>query len=236
MRTACSTTVLGVAALVASSIATSVSADLVVGWTIPTAFPTNPPPSGTFYSVGAADQGANAAGSSLSSTHAALATAYTSPAGNGSQFSFSSNNWAIGDYYEARFSTVGYTSLSVSWDQARSSTGPASFELIMSVDGGVTFTTVLASYTVLQSGGGGAPGTWSSVTYNPLYTLTQALDASADDAADVILRFRAISAAGGASGSNRIDNVFVNGTLIPAPGAIAVLGLAGLAGGRRRRR
>lgn len=231
-----STFVLGVAALVASSIVSTVSADLVAGWTIPAAFPTNPPPSGTFYSAGAADLGANAFGSELSSSHIATATAYTSPAGNGSPFSFSSNNWAIGDYYEARFSTVGFDTLSVSWDQARSSTGPSTFELIMSVDGGQTFTTLLSSYAVLQSGGGGAPGTWSSVTYNPIYTMTQALDTSADNIGEVILRFRAITAAGGASGSSRIDNIFINGSAVPAPAASALVGLAGLVGSRRRRR
>jgi hypothetical protein len=230
-----STRLLAAALVAASSIVASASADLVVGWTIPNAFPVNPPPTGTSYSVGAADQGANAFGSNLSSSHAVAATAYTSPAGNGSQFSFSSNNWSIGDYYEARFSTLGFTDLQLSWDQARSSTGPSTFELIMSVDGGATFTTLLSSYAVLQSGGGGSPGTWSTGTYNPIYTSTLALDASAADQGDVILRFRAISAAGGVSGSNRIDNVFVNGSLIPAPGAIACFGLVGILGVRRRR-
>jgi hypothetical protein len=226
---------LAAALVAASSIVASASADLVVGWTIPTAFPVNPPPTGTTYSVGAADQGANAFGSNLSSTHAVSAATYTSPAGNGSQFSFSSNNWSVGDYYEARFSTLGFTDLQLSWDQARSSTGPSTFELIMSVDGGNTFTTLIGSYTVLQSGGGGSPGTWTSGTYNPIYTSAIALDASAADQGDVILRFRSISAAGGATGSNRIDNVFVNGSLIPAPGAIAAFGLVGVLGIRRRR-
>ncbi|MDZ4829001.1 MAG: hypothetical protein SGJ09_02230 [Phycisphaerae bacterium] len=223
------------ATIVASSIVMSASADVVVGWTIPTAFPTNPPPSGTSFSAGVADQGLNALGSNLSSSHVAVATAYTSPAGNGSQFSFSSNNWAIGDYYEARFSALGFTDLSLSWDQARSSTGPASFELIMSVDGGSNFTTLLASYAVLQSGGGGAPGTWSTAIYNPLYTLGQSLGNLGDNQADVILRFRALVAPGGISGSSRIDSVFVNGTAVPAPGAIVLLGMTGLLGARRRR-
>ncbi len=230
-----SSRLLAAALVAASSIVASASADLVVGWTIPTAFPVNPPPTGTSYSVGAADQGANAFGSNLSSTHALATTAFTSPAGNGSQFAFSSNSWSIGDYYEARFSTLGFTDLQLSWDQARSSTGPSTFELIMSLDGGNTFSTVLSSYAVLQSGGGGAPGTWSTGTYNPLYTTKVALDASAADQGDVILRFRAISAAGGTSGSSRIDNVFVNGSLIPAPGAMAAFGLVGVLGIRRRR-
>jgi hypothetical protein len=164
--------------------------------------------------------------------HALAAATYISPAGNGSQFSFSSNNWSIGDYYEARLSTSNYTGITVSWDQARSSTGPAAFELIFSIDG-VNWTTV-TSYTVLQSGGGGAPATWSTTTYNPLYTSTQAL-VGAENATELRIRFRSTVTAA-AAGSSRIDNVSISGELIPAPGALALLGVAGLTGAARRRR
>jgi MYXO-CTERM domain-containing protein len=37
------------------------------------------------------------------------------------------------------------------------------------------------------------------------------------------------------TGTNRIDNIVVSGTAIPAPGALALLGVAGLIGARRRR-
>ena len=225
-----------VAVVAATAVATSASAALVAGWTITTAFPTGAGnvPTGVTYSVGAANDGLQTAGSVLRSVHSLDAATYTSPAGNGSQYSFSSNNWSIGDYYEARLSTLGYSDISISWDQTRSSTGPASFELIMSTDGGANFTTLLASYTVLQSGGGGSPGTWSSTAYNPIYTLNQAA-AAADNQADVIFRFRSLVVAGGGSGSNRVDNVMIYSGPIPAPGAIALLGVAGLAGLRRRR-
>lgn len=224
---------LSVAALVAgAALTSSASATIIAGWTITTAFPTGAGnvPTGQTYSVGAADQGVQTAGSELSSFHTNPAATYTSPAGNGSQFAFSSNNWQIGDYYEARVSTLGYSDIEISWDQARSSTGPSSFELVMSTDGGASFTLV-AAYTVLQSGGGSAPGTWSSTTYNPIYTTTLAV-AGADEQALVIFRFRAAGAAGGATGSNRIDNVFISS--IPSPGALALLGVAGLAARRRR--
>ena len=39
----------------------------------------------------------------------------------------------------------------------------------------------------------------------------------------------------GTSGTWRFDNVTINGTAIPAPGALALLGAAGLVGSRRRR-
>ena len=183
------------------------------------------------YSVGAADQGDQTAGSELRSYHALAAATYTSPAGNGSQYAFSSNNWSIGDYYEARVSTANFSNISVSWDQTRSSTGPSSFELIFSIDGGASWTTV-TSYTVLQSGGGGAPGTWSSTTYNSIYTNSQAL-AGADNASQLIIRFRSLVTTA-SSGSGRIDNVIISGDAVPAPGAVALLAVAGLASRRRR--
>jgi MYXO-CTERM domain-containing protein len=217
-----------------SAVASTASATIVCGWTITTAFPTGTGnvPTGNTYSVGAGDLGVQTAGSVLSSYHALAAATYTSPAGNGSQYAFSSNNWSIGDYYEARCSTLGYSDIYLTWDQARSSTGPASFELVMSVDGGNNWSTVLASYAVLQSGGGGAPGTWSSTVSNPIYTTSVSV-AAADNQSEVIFRFRSLVTAA-TTGSSRIDNVTISVGAVPAPGAIALLGLAGLAGRRRR--
>ena len=224
-----------VAVVAATAVATSASAAVVAGWTITTAFPTGAGnvPTGVTYTVGAANEGLQTTGSELRSVHSLAAAPYTSPAGNGSQYAFSSNNWSTGDFYEARLSTLGYSDISISWDQTRSSTGPATFELVMSTDGGANFTTLLASYTVLQSGGGGAPGTWSSTTYNPIYSLNQAA-AAADNQANVIFRFRSLATTA-AAGSSRIDNVMIYSGPVPAPGAIALLGVAGLAGLRRRR-
>ena len=51
----------------------------------------------------------------------------------------------------------------------------------------------------------------------------------------VVIRITFGSGGGGQSQANNIDNVQFNAT-IPAPGSIALLGLAGLIGFRRRRR
>jgi hypothetical protein len=226
-------------ALVACATSTA-GAEIIAGWEIVTAFPTGAGnvPTGNTYSAGAANLGANAAGSELISVHQLAAATYTSPSGNGSQYSFSSNNWLTGDYYEARVSTLGYSNVELSWDQCRSSTGAKQFELVMSVDGGANWSTLVATYDVLQSGGGGAPGTWNSTTYNALYSNTVSLGAMADGQSEVIVRWRALvdavtsTGSYAASGSVRLDNVTFS--TIPAPGALALLGLAGLAGRRRR--
>jgi MYXO-CTERM domain-containing protein len=241
---------LSLAAIVASTACVaSASADLVVGWTIPNAFPSGAGnvPTGTFYSVGAGDQGAASAGTSLSSTHqlassGANATSYTSPAGNGSQYAFSSNVWKAGDYYQASFSGTGYSGLSFAWDFTRSTTGPATWTVIMSVDGGTNWSTLLATFTpIINSAAPTGAGTWNTSTYNAAYTSSIALGASADNASSIIVRVQAlvdpVNSTGTyqAGGTARIDNVFVNGTAVPAPGAVALLGVAGLAARRRRR-
>lgn len=217
----------------------------VASWQMLVAFPTgtgNVPTGNTYLppntpnAAGTPSGGALAGNSSaiLSTFHALAAATYVSPAGNGSQYSFSSNNWSPGDYYQVVLPTTDYADLSVSWDQARSSTGPAAFALQMSTDG--TNFTQLTTYTVLQSGGGGAPGTWSTTTYNALYTNTFALPVAADNQSSLYLRFTNIEAAvSSASGSNRIDNIAV--TAVPEPSTFALVGLGiGLGGMLLRRR
>lgn len=241
---------LSLAAIVASTACVaSASADLVVGWTIPNAFPSGAGnvPTGTFYTVGAGDQGAATAGTSLSSTHQLASsgtnpTSYTSPAGNGSTYAFSSNVWKAGDYYQAAFSGTGYTGLSFAWDFTRSTTGPATWTVIMSLDGGTNWTTLMATYTpIINSAAPTGAGAWTSTAYNAAYTSSIALGAAADNAASILVRVQAtvdpVNGSGvyQAGGTARIDNVFVNGTAVPAPGAVALLGVAGLAARRRRR-
>ena len=206
------------------------AADVVAGWTFTSAIPSAT--TGSTYVYGAADQGANATGSNMRGFHLTAATAWSSPAGNGSQYSFSANNWQMGDFFEARLSTLGFSGVSISFDQTRSSTGPSAFVLFMSVDGGTNWSTLL-SYTVLQNGL--APNaSWSGTgTRQAAYTVSAAA-AAADNQADVIFRMTCDATPSSTGGTNRIDNVFIEGTVVPAPGALALLGLAGLAGRRRR--
>jgi hypothetical protein len=235
--------------------ARSVPAQTIAAWRMPVPFPTGTgnvptgttyvppnqtgatqwPTTGDPYPAGTPTEGILAGNASaiLSTVHALAAATYTSPAGNGSQYSFSSNNWSPNDYYQVVLPTTGYSNLSLSWDQARSSTGPAAFKLQMSTNG--TNFTDLTTYTVLQSGGGGAPGTWSSTTYNSLYTNTFALPGSADNQASLTLRFTNIEAAvSSASGSNRIDNIAIN--VVPEPSTVTLVAIGLAVGGMLLRR
>jgi MYXO-CTERM domain-containing protein len=112
----------------------------------------------------------------------------------------------------------------------------------MSVDGGTNWSTLIATYTpIVNSATPTGAGTWNTSTYNAAYTSSIALGASADNASSIIVRVQALvdsvnsSGVYQAGGTARIDNVFVNGTAVPAPGAVALLGVAGLAARRRRR-
>jgi len=58
---------------------------------------------------------------SASGSHAGAAT-YSSPTGNGSAKSYSANAWAVNDYWQFQVSTVGYTNITLSYDQTSSAT------------------------------------------------------------------------------------------------------------------
>lgn len=175
-----------------------------------------------------AEGGLFAATSFANGFHADPGAVYSNPVGNGSFESFSSNFWFAGDYYEFQTSTVGYQDISLFWDQTRSSTGASVFDLAWSTDG-IIYTTFLDDYTI-------EPISWSSGTFHPETRYgTYAMPVELADQANVYFRMTAQLDASSTGGSNRIDNITVGGTLIPAPGSIALLGLGGLLLTRRRR-
>jgi MYXO-CTERM domain-containing protein len=104
----------------------------------------------------------------------------------------------------------------------------------MSTDG-TNFSTILASYSVIQAGLAGTNTlAWSTANgVQSAFTTTVASIAGADNQATLIFRFVNLSTVA-TGGTNRIDNIVVSSGPIPAPGAIALLGLAGLATRRRR--
>ncbi len=174
----------------------------VANWTMISSLPSLNGPVGATYDFGAADAGGNATGSMLRGVHASASTVWTAPAGNGSAQSFSSTNWAIGDYYEIKASTLGYTSVALDWSQTRSSSGPGTFKVDMSIDGGTTFTTVLASYTV-------GANSWSSTSTSAPSKFTIADLPTAANLGTVVFRFICTGAPTGTGGTCRIDDILV---------------------------
>lgn len=207
-------------------------------WTFETNTPANL--TGAVYTNSiAADIGSgNATGA-----HASAATAWSSPAGNGSTHSFSSNNWSVGDYYQFSVNTTGYNGITVSWDQTSSSTGPRDFKFAYSIDG-VTFSD-FATYSAAVNGSPNAA--WNGTTSSAVYSLSQNLAAitALNNQSQIFFRIidnGSIAENGNAvasAGTDRIDNFSVSGiAAVPVPGAAWLMasGLLGMAGIARQRK
>ena len=211
-------TVSSIALAMTITAATTASVQLAE-WTFESSVPTTAGPH-------AAEGGLFAGSSFATGSHASQAVVYSNPVGNGSFESFSSNNWGVGDFYQFQTSTAGYESISFQWDQTRSGTGPANFEVQWSIDG-MNFMTLM-NYEVTQV-------SWSSGSYNPASTFGAILlPTDADDESNIYVRLVNLSEVG-TGGTNRVDNIIFTGRLVPGPGALALLGLCGLVAGRRRR-
>ena len=190
------------------------------------------PAASTTWSAIAASLGTGTA----SGVHASSST-WSTVAGNGSAKSASANGWAVGDYWQFSFSTLGYSGLAVTFDETGSNTGPRDFSLQYSTNG-VTFST-FASYSLINGG-------WSAGT--PVATTTFSYDLSAitalNNASTVTLRLvdgSTTAITGGTvagTGTSRIDNFTVSLTPVPEASTTAMLaaGLAALGFIAARRR
>jgi len=209
-------------------VAVSTRADILAQWTFETTLPAGQPGAGVPLPSIAPEVGSGAA----FGFHAGDSV-YSNPAGNGSAESFSSTLWAVGDFYQFQFSTIGYTGIGISFDATSSGTGPLDFRLAYSVDGS-PFTDIAGSdYAVLANA---APNpVWTSGSYSPLYTYNFDLSTLAvDNATTVDIRLvntSTTSANGGtvgAGGTSRIDNFTVLSP-VPEPSTTVFAMLGGLA-------
>jgi len=214
--------------ILASAWALSADAAVIAKWT----FETNTPADANDVATNgphAADEGAGQA----SGVHAAPETDWSTPAGNGSANAYSSNTWAIGDYYQFMTSTVGASGITLLFDQTRSGTGPAEFKVQYSTDGSNFLDAPGATYTVGQI-------TFSSgaeqATTPPRFGFDLSSIPALDNQASVTFRFVATAAPTAAGGTNRIDNVTIGTDPVPEPAGFTALALAALALGARRRR
>ena len=205
----------------------------IADWTFETS-----QPAGTESAIGPFNPETGAG--SASGLHASSATAYSSPAGNGSAHSFSSNTWAVGDYYQFEVSTAGFGSITMQYDQTSSTTGPGNFLLEYSTTGTTgSFTAIGTQTTVIPNSATSATvpgaGAWSSTgTENAAYTFTPNLssvqsaisnqstlylrlvDNSTLTANDVATNPQGTTPVA-ASGTDRIDNVIISGTALVLP-------------------
>lgn len=181
------------------------------------------------------DQGTGQA----SGVHASAASDWTTPAGNGSANSYSVNTWTTGDYFQFVTSTVGQADIFLQWDQTRSSTGPATFDLQYSTDG-TNFLTALDDYTVASNDAAGG-GPWTSGG-SRIASYVRTVDLSAINAIEnqPSVTFRLVSqVTPAAGGTNRVDNFLVSQgppPEVPEPTSLGVLGVVAAAMVRRRRR
>lgn len=123
-----------------------------------------------------------------------------------------------GAYFQFAFNMSGYQDLAVSYAVRGTSSGFTTHTWAWSTDG--------VSFTDFGSVSGTNVSTYFVATLNTLTAL--------DNASTAFLRLT-FTGATTSSGNNRLDNIQFNASAIPAPGAIALLGVAGLAAGRRRR-
>lgn len=115
--------------------------------------------------------------------------------------------------------TSGYESIQLSFDSVRNAQGFNGNQIWYSLDG--------SSYNLLDTFG--PPTSYDTMSFD-MSSLTEL-----NDAEQVFIRIR-FNGAGNNGGMNRLDNVVIEGSAVPTPGALALLGVAMALAGRRRRR
>jgi hypothetical protein len=229
-------------ALAALSITTA-NAQTIAQWTFEntnnTAGLTLAPGAGNSPGTVLADNGLNFSVSTASGHHATAST-YSTPAGDldsaiagldpgasaanvsPSLHSFSANGWSVGDYFSFSTSTLGYTGITVAFDQTGSNTGPASFGLSYSINGGAF--TSFSSYSLVFA-------SWNTSTALP-NSMVFAGGGVFDNATSIVFHITDLSTTsinGGtvaSAGTDRVDNFTV--VAAPEPTTLALAGLGGL--------
>jgi len=182
-------------------------------------------------------------------------TGYSTPAGNGSTHSFSSNDWTVGDYYQFNVPATSIQNLVLTFAQISSSTGPSQFQLQYSVDGtsfssfsGYTIPFLTFSGTATTTGGGtitttGSSG-FSAANSNSNFVFSFDLSAVTALNGNSNAAFRLVDngtqalnggGAVAAGGTDRVDDFAVSGTAVPEPASLSLISLAGVSALRRRR-
>jgi hypothetical protein len=168
--------------------------------------------------------------------HALSTTVYSSPAGNGSSHSFSSNTWSNNDYYEFDVPTTGVGAVVVSFDQTSSGTGPKNFVFQYSTDG-TNFVGVSTYSPIINAAGTTGTVTvaaWNAATSQPAYNFSFDLSSVTALNNDPNAKFRLVEDGTGvaATGTDRVDNFVVS---VPEPAELSLLTIAAATTMFRRR-
>ena len=210
---------------------------LIAGWDFEgTSLPegsTGTSRSGFFASAGTQVGVAEASG-----VHTDRRTGWATPSGNGSGKSLSATSWNVGDYFQFRVSSLGFTGLTVGWDQIRDSGAASNFNFSYSVDG--TNFTSFAAYVVSSPAtfaDNSSADWWSGSTraINTSYFYDLSTVTGLDNQSDVFFRLVATSLSTDTRHRGAIDNVIVTGVPEPSAVSLVFLGLGGWMAFRRRR-
>jgi MYXO-CTERM domain-containing protein len=121
------------------------------------------------------------------------------------------------------FDNSNYQDLSLTLAERVTTTGPTDVAVSISTDG-VNYTSV-TSYVLTDR---------SSTFYLRTIDLSSADFTDGGSSVTIKLTYTGFSATSG-TGAIRLDNVRIDGTFVPTPGAAALMGLGGLLAARRRR-
>jgi hypothetical protein len=200
---------------------TSMAANTIADWTFEVSVPST---AGPF-------QAELGTGLGLGS-HISPNVVYSTPVGNGSNHSFSSNNWSVGDYYQFQVATTGLSNIGFQFDQASSNQGPRDFRVDYSTDGS-TFST-FATYSVLPN----ITPAWNGTNNNANFSYSYDLSAvtALNNQSAVYFRLINNSLASeiantnvATAGTDRIDNIVVlSGVPEPSSILLAAMGLVSL--------
>ncbi len=142
------------------------------------------------------------------------------------------NSSSNGSKLVFKFNMSSLANLSFTFAGQRTSTGFTGIVIEASTDG-----SAWNAWTTLTSTNAGTPAVYSGPIKDSFFNsgvISVASTATLDNAATAYVRFT-FSGASSASGNNRFDNFIFSADNIPAPGAVALLGVAGLVSTRRRR-
>jgi hypothetical protein len=162
-----------------------------------------------------ADDGILITGSAFDGYHPYYSTVWSTPVGNGSSKSLSSNYWSIGNWYVFLFRTTGYQNINITWDQTGNENGPRDFKVQYSIDGSIytDATGTNSTYSLTND-------SWVSSTYN--LNSTRSLDLSSITSLNnqnlIYIKFTCTSSTAinggtiGTTGTSSIDNFRVSVT------------------------